>query len=76
MSGQSIQRYYDPGIGRLLSVDPASALESPVALFNRYSYAGNNPINATDPDDRRCVVANASSVYCMRHDIYSHFDRM
>lgn len=69
------QRYYDPTLGRFLSVDPATPLSGPVAVFNRYSYAGNNPVTATDPDGQRCVVANASSVYCMRRDIYQHFDR-
>jgi RHS repeat-associated protein len=69
------QRYYDPQIGRFLSVDPVTALNDPVALFNRYMYAGNNPINAVDPDGRRCVVANISSVYCLRRDIYRQFDR-
>jgi uncharacterized protein RhaS with RHS repeats len=69
------QRYYDPLILRFLSVDPVQAIENPVAVFNRYSYAANNPYSATDPDGRRCVTANASSVYCMRRDIYQHFDR-
>lgn len=69
------QRYYDPWIGRFLSTDPVTALSNPVAMFNRYSYAGNNPVNATDPDGQRCVVANSSSIYCMRRDIYRYFDR-
>lgn len=43
-------RYYDPNIGRFLSMDPVGFLEtgSP-ANFNRYNYAFNDPTNLTDP---------------------------
>lgn len=47
------QRYYDPGIGRFLSVDPVTAYDQPVVAFNRYRYANNNPYKFTDPDGRR-----------------------
>lgn len=43
------QRYYDPAIGRFLSVDPVSANSS---AFNRYYYGGNNPYRFIDPDGR------------------------
>nr|WP_203322589.1 RHS repeat-associated core domain-containing protein [Pseudoxanthomonas beigongshangi] len=46
------QRYYDPVIGRFLSVDPVTAYSSPGANFNRYWYANNNPYRFTDPDGR------------------------
>lgn len=46
------QRYYDPAIGRFLSVDPVTALSNPVGMFNRYDYAANNPYRFTDPDGR------------------------
>ena len=36
-------RYYDPRIGRFISQDPAGSRD------NWYAYAGNNPINKTDP---------------------------
>ncbi len=36
-------RYYDPSTGRFLGRDPLSASVNP------YSYADNNPVNATDP---------------------------
>lgn len=52
-SGQSVQRYYDPGIGRFLSVDPVTADGNTGANFNRYKYAENNPYRFTDPDGRR-----------------------
>lgn len=40
------QRYYDPQIGRFLTVDPAAS------EFNRYSYASNNSLRFIDPDGR------------------------
>jgi RHS repeat-associated protein len=46
------QRYYDPLIGRFLSVDPVTALDDPVGYFNRYVYASNNPYRFRDPDGR------------------------
>jgi RHS repeat-associated protein len=47
-------RYYSPGWGRFLSVDPTweSADLGKPQSWNRYSYVMNNPINATDPDGR------------------------
>lgn len=47
------QRYYDPVIGRFLSVDPVTALSNPVGMFNRYKYAANNPYSFVDPDGRQ-----------------------
>ena len=46
------QRYYDPQVGRFLSVDPVTAHSNPVGAFNRYWYANNNPYRFTDPDGR------------------------
>ena len=44
-------RYYDPVIGRFLSIDPVGFIESggDPDYFNRYSYTMNNPINLIDP---------------------------
>ena len=43
-------RYYDPVIGRFLSIDPVTFLDLPEpGQFNRYAYTWNDPINATDP---------------------------
>jgi RHS repeat-associated protein len=47
------QRYYDPGIGRFLSVDPVTADGNSGGNFNRYKYAANNPYRFTDPDGRQ-----------------------
>jgi RHS repeat-associated protein len=46
------QRYYDPQVGRFISVDPVTAYATPGQNFNRYSYANNNPFGYTDPDGR------------------------
>jgi len=46
------QRYYDPLIPRFLSVDPVTAYDDPIGMFNRYKYASNNPYRFTDPDGR------------------------
>lgn len=46
------QRYYDPSIGRFLSVDPVTANSGTGANFNRYWYAANNPYKFVDPDGR------------------------
>lgn len=46
------QRYYDPQVGRFLSVDPVTAYAKPGLNFNRYWYANNNPYKFTDPDGR------------------------
>lgn len=48
------QRYYDPTIGRFLSVDQVTAYgNSDGRYFNRYWYAAGNPYKFTDPDGRR-----------------------
>lgn len=48
-------RYYDPGVGRFLSVDPVGPSAGDVFNFNRYAYANNNPVNRIDPDGRADV---------------------
>lgn len=46
------QRYYDPLIGRFLSVDPVTPDPDTGSSFNRYWYAANNPYRYIDPDGR------------------------
>ncbi len=48
-------RWYDPEIGRFLSIDPASVAGNIISnpmMFNRYAYANNNPYKYVDPDGR------------------------
>lgn len=51
------QRYYDPELGKMLSVDPVTAYEKPFTNFCRYCYARNNPYKFSDPDGRDVVYA-------------------
>ena len=52
------QRYYDPEVGRFLSVDPVGVDTRTGGNFNRYWYGNNNPYTYTDPDGRAaCTVA-------------------
>jgi RHS repeat-associated protein len=45
-----INRYYDPGTGQFLSVDPdLSETQQP------YSYASGDPVNDTDPSGSNCL---------------------
>jgi RHS repeat-associated protein len=56
---QMQQRYYDPRIGRFLSVDPVTALtHGDMRQFTRYAYANNNPYKFVDLDGRRSTVKN------------------
>lgn len=52
------QRYYDPSVGRFLSVDPVEPEQADVFSFNRFVYAKSNPIANVDPDGREsaCVL--------------------
>lgn len=42
-------RVYDPVLARFISADPFIDGADDAQGFNRYSYVGNNPLNATDP---------------------------
>lgn len=55
------QRYYDPMIGRFLSVDPVTADGATGANFNRYWYGNNNPYRFTDPDGRAPQYFNVNA---------------
>lgn len=50
------QRYYDPQVGRFLSVDAVSAYGGGQRHFNRYDYAYDNPYKFTDPDGRLPIL--------------------
>jgi RHS repeat-associated protein len=47
-------RFYDPVIGRFLSIDPVGFVASgnDPRHFNRYGYGFNDPVNKVDPDGR------------------------
>ncbi len=48
-------RWYEPEVGRFLSVDPVQFREDNIFSFNRYAYANNNPFKYIDPDGREVV---------------------
>ena len=67
------QRYYDPGIGRFLSVDPVTANSGTGANFNRYWYANNNPYKFTDPDGRLPIfIPVFAGVMLLMHSEYAN----
>jgi RHS repeat-associated protein len=45
-------RYYDPEIGRFLSMDPAAVRAGDPRTFNRFAYAANSPYKFIDPDGK------------------------
>jgi RHS repeat-associated protein len=52
-------RYYDPVVGRFLSVDPDLVSAGNVLAMSRFSYGNNNPIGNVDPDGRQTVPRDA-----------------
>jgi RHS repeat-associated protein len=54
-------QYYNAPLGRWTHTNPAPAVGHPVS-FNRYAYAGNDPVDASDPsgDGIRAVLATAA----------------
>lgn len=64
------QRYYDPQIGRFLSMDPVTADAGTGANFNRYWYANNNPYRFTDPDGRESASFYTNPQYHMQVSSY------
>ncbi|QRY80304.1 RHS domain-containing protein [Pseudomonas sp. PDNC002] len=53
-------RYYDPVIGRFLSVDPVGAKSDAPDSLSRYAYSSNNPFRYIDPDGREIVSVNSA----------------
>lgn len=43
-------RYYNPALGRFLSIDPKDGDPSDLHSLNRYAFANNNPYRFVDPD--------------------------
>lgn len=55
-------RYYDPHLGRFMSVDPAGVSPTSPFTFNRYGYANNNPYRFIDPDGRQSADTSCDEV--------------
>lgn len=65
-------RYYDPVVGRFMSVDPMGVTSAESFSVNRYRYAANNPIGYSDPDGRQecrsCEMSYGAAVgYTLRN---------
>ena len=59
-------RYYTPGGGRFLSVDPGKDWDpAKPQSWNMYAYVRNNPINSTDPTGR-CGLTSGSFMDCVQ----------
>ena len=67
-SGEALQqimlaRYYEAGLGRFVSVDPAKAVAKNLRApqrWNAFTYAGNNPVRNFDPNGQDYVKADAA----------------
>jgi RHS repeat-associated protein len=54
-------RYYHPGIGRFITIDPVGGSVGRSQSWNGYAYASNNPINRFDPDGSADVKSEVAS---------------
>jgi len=67
-------RWYDPGSGRFLSVDPLIRTTLIPQSANPYSYTENNPVNGVDPTGEQLYIFTATDpatgdVYAWTQDI-------
>ena len=63
-------RYYDPGLGRFLGMDPDPV--SGPQNFGRYTFANNSPYAYVDPDGRVATPADALFLALDLHDFASN----
>lgn len=56
-------RYYNPNLGRFLSVDPVGGEVGSSQSWNRYSYVLNNPLVMVDPFGERWFDINGEWMY-------------
>jgi RHS repeat-associated protein len=69
-------RYYGTREGRFLSADPTwqSADAGDPQSWNRYTYAGNNPVLTTDPDGRLAFVPVIMGVLWVVDKAYAAYE--
>ena len=59
-------RYYNPHLGRFLTVDPVGGKVGSSQSWNRYSYVLNNPLKFVDPDGENPLAAVAALITTVR----------
>ncbi|WP_285403035.1 RHS repeat-associated core domain-containing protein [Luteibacter sp. ME-Dv--P-043b] len=57
-------RYYDPDVGRFLSIDPVAIKPGSLVDVNRFGYANDNPVTFQDPSGRCTGSRNAPDAPC------------
>ena len=57
-------RFYDPALGRFLSVDPVRGSPWEPASFNQHVYANNDPVNRVDPMGLQAWQCSPGSYIC------------
>ena len=68
-------RYYDPNMGRFLSVDPVTFMDTGnPGYFNRYTYTMNDPVNRIDPDGQACVPCVVVAAVIIADKVYGAYD--
>ncbi len=55
-------RWYSPGVGRFLSVDPEAGRPFEPATLHRYTYAENDPVSKADPSGRFTLASVSVSI--------------
>jgi len=58
----------DPVLGRFLSIDPVNFSPDKPFMFGRYTYVGNDPIGAWDPEGEECVNSGDGTTNCVTDD--------
>jgi len=56
-------RYYDPSLGRWTQQDPVGGSLGDLNSANRYTYAGDDPVNMVDPSGKSALNCFLAGVY-------------
>lgn len=64
-------RYYDPSIGRFTQRDPTGLSGG----LNQYAYAGNNPVNYTDPTGTTAISRGVQGLIADYNSYYNQANR-
>ncbi|MFY9555896.1 MAG: RHS repeat-associated core domain-containing protein, partial [Blastocatellia bacterium] len=61
----AVNRQYSSNLGRFMRTDPVGPVIDWPQSLNRYSYAGNDPVNASDPDGRvtDCRIVGTGTIW-------------